>query len=59
LETVSSASRRAKFCKDTCTWCKRARTKGGVARWSVKNLERKYCPMCKAYEREFQKPAYE
>ena len=59
MNQESETSRRAKFCKATCAWCKRARTKGGFALWSVKNLERKCCPMCRAYEREYGIPAYE
>jgi len=59
MSHTDEPSRMARFCKDDCPWCKRARDKGGVARWSVKHLERKYCPMCRAYEREYGKPAYE
>jgi hypothetical protein len=59
MDQKAEVSKGAKFCKDTCPWCRRARIKGGVARWSVKNLERKYCLMCRAYEREYGRPAYE
>ena len=30
-----------------------------MAYWFVKNIDRKICPFCRAYEREFGKPAYE
>jgi len=52
-------SRRAEVCKDTCPICKRARERGGAAKWFVKHIDRKVCPMCRAYEREYDKPAYE
>ncbi len=52
-------SRRAEFCRNICPICKRARTKGGVAKWFVKNIDRKVCPMCRAYEREYKKRADE
>jgi hypothetical protein len=52
-------SKRAEFCKNTCPTCKKARAKGRANRWLVKHIDRKVCPMCRAYEREYQKLAYE
>ncbi|MDF2957091.1 MAG: hypothetical protein OD814_000713 [Candidatus Alkanophagales archaeon MCA70_species_1] len=53
-------SRRARFCAEVCPICRRARSKKkGLAYWFVKNIDRKICPFCRAYEREFGKPAYE
>jgi RNA polymerase subunit RPABC4/transcription elongation factor Spt4 len=50
----------ARFCAEVCPVCRRARAKQrGVAFWFVKNVDRKVCPMCKAYERATGKLAYE
>ncbi len=50
-------SRMARICAKSCPICKRARTKGGIARGCVMGL-RLICPMCRAYEREYHQPAY-
>lgn len=50
----------ASFCEHTCPVCTRARKNpGGAAFWFVKSIDRKVCPMCKAYESKHGKPAYE
>lgn len=50
----------ATFCEKYCPVCVGARKKGkGIRYWFVKNIDRKVCPMCKAYERKYGKPAYE
>jgi hypothetical protein len=59
MEHDEQTIQKAKFCKDKCPVCKRARAKGkGFLYWFVK-IERKICPNCKAYEKVFNKPAYE
>lgn len=57
--TKKSQERKAKFCKELCPVCKRARNKDGIARWFVKNIDRPVCPYCKAYEQVYGYPAYE
>ena len=47
------------FCRDDCPICKSARKGNKQAKWFVKNVDRKVCPMCKAYEKETGKLAYE
>ena len=59
MDEQSKISKRAKFCRDLCPDCKMARKRGGIFKWFVKNVERKVCPMCRAYERELGRPAYE
>ena len=51
--------KKARFCKDQCSICKRARTKGGLARLFVKYIDRPLCPYCKAYEKVYGCLAYE
>jgi len=51
--------KKARFCKDGCSICKRARTRGGIARLFVKYIDRPLCPYCKAYEKVYGCPAYE
>ena len=43
---------------ENCPIANKARKSNKVARWLVKNTGRKICPFCKAYEREYGKPAY-
>lgn len=57
--TEKSQERKAKFCKERCPVCKRARIRGGIARWFVKNIDKPVCPYCKAYEQVYGYPAYE
>ncbi len=43
-----------------CPICSKAREKGkGLAYWFVKYIDRKVCPMCKAYEKVYGVKAYE
>ncbi len=43
-----------------CPVCVRARKKQrGAAFWLVKNVDRKLCPFCKAYERVYGRKAHE
>ncbi|HIH70172.1 hypothetical protein [Methermicoccus shengliensis] len=56
---ASSISKRAEFCKARCPICTRARKGNRVARLFVKHIDRKVCPACRAYERVYQKRAYE
>ncbi|MHC1584916.1 MAG: hypothetical protein ACXQS7_01450 [Candidatus Syntropharchaeia archaeon] len=51
--------RLADFCANTCPVCTRARDHEGLARAFVKHIDRHICPACRAYEREYNKPAYE
>jgi hypothetical protein len=57
--TEKSKENKAKFCKEGCPICKRARTRGGIARWFVKNIDSPVCPYCKAYEQVYGCLAYE
>ena len=57
---MSLGEKLAAFCEDSCPICTRARKNpGGLAFWIVKNIDRKICPMCRAYERKYGKKAYE
>ena len=47
------------FCRDSCPICRAARRNNKVAKGFVKNIDRKICPMCKAYEKQTGKKAYE
>jgi hypothetical protein len=52
--------RAARFCKDFCPVCRRARKKQrGICYWFVKNVDRKVCPCCKSYESVYGRLAYE
>ena len=51
--------KRAKFCKDGCPVCKRARAKGRGIAYQLVRLERHICPNCRAYEKVYGKPAYQ
>lgn len=43
-----------------CTVCQRAREKQrGFAFWFVKNIEKRFCPACQAYERVYGRKAHE
>lgn len=43
-----------------CPVCSHARkTQRGIAYWSVKNIETRVCPFCRAYEKVYGKKAYE
>jgi hypothetical protein len=59
LLSDEALARKARFCKDQCSICKRARTRGGLARWFVKYIDRPLCPYCKAYEQVYGCLAYE
>jgi hypothetical protein len=47
------------FCEERCPICKSARRGNRVARWFVKNIDRKICPMCRNYEKQTGRKAYE
>ena len=49
----------AEFCEAKCPICTRARRGNRLALWLVKYIDRKICPACKAYEKKYNKPAYE
>ena len=36
-----------------------ARKSNKIAKWLLKNTGRKICPFCRAYEKEYGRPAYE
>lgn len=56
---VEEVKEKKLFCETTCPLCKRARNKGGTAKWVVKNLTSKVCPFCRQYQRVRQVPPYE
>ena len=49
-------SRRANFCANVCPVCSRAK-KGNKVCQAIAGVDRKFCPMCKAYEKETGKRA--
>ncbi|OKY78414.1 MAG: hypothetical protein BTN85_0905 [Candidatus Methanohalarchaeum thermophilum] len=51
--------KKADFCKDKCPVCNRAREGKKISKFFVKHIDRKVCPMCKAYEEVYGKKAYE
>lgn len=48
----------ARFCKDGCTVCTRAREKGRGFLYQMVKIERHVCPMCRAYEKVYGVPAH-
>jgi len=48
----------ARFCKDGCVVCNRAREKGSSILYWIVKLERHVCPMCRAYEKVYGFTAY-
>ncbi len=58
--TITEADRKkARICLD-CPVCRHARKKQrGIAYWFVKNVERGFCPNCKAYEKVYGRKAHE
>ncbi len=50
--------KRAKFCEEKCPVCKKAREGNKIAKWFVKNIDRKICPFCRAYEKVNNKKAH-
>ena len=59
MEHDEKVIEKATFCKDKCPVCKKARAKGSGILYLLVKLERKICPYCRAYEKVFNKPAYE
>lgn len=58
-EITEKDRKKAQGCID-CPICKQARNKGhGLAYLFVKHVDRKVCPMCKAYEKVYGVKAYE
>ena len=58
-EITDRDRKRAKACMQ-CPVCNRARDKQkGAAFWFVKNIEDKFCPNCKAYEKVYGQKAHE
>ncbi|MDI6874793.1 hypothetical protein [Candidatus Solincola sp.] len=53
--------KRADFCLNKCTVCKRGREKGGGIFYQLAKLESrlKFCPWCRAYEKVYGVPAYQ
>ena len=58
MKTDPKTMEKAKFCKDKCPVCTRAREKGKGLLYQLVKFERKFCPYCRAYEEVFGKPAY-
>jgi len=44
---------------EKCPLAIRARKSNKMARWLLRNTGRKICPFCKAYEKKYDKMAYE
>lgn len=44
---------------ENCLIARQARKNNPAARWLLKNTGRYICPFCKAYEKKYNKPAYE
>jgi len=58
-EITDRDRRMAKVCVN-CPVCRHARkTQKGAAYWLTKNIDSKICPFCKAYERVYDRPAWE
>lgn len=52
------ATSMARFCKNTCPVCTRAREQGKGALYRIVKIERHVCPMCRSYEKVYGVPSY-
>lgn len=48
----------ARFCKDTCPVCTRARQRGQGALYQFVKLEESLCPACRSYKKVYGVPAH-
>ncbi len=49
----------ARFCKNTCPVCTRARKQGKGALYQIVKIERHVCPMCRCYEKVYDVPSHQ
>ncbi len=49
----------AKFCKDTCPVCTRARENGQGILYQLTRVEEHVCPACRSYKKVYGVPAHE
>ena len=49
----------AKFCKDTCPVCTRARGRGQGVLYNIVKLEAPLCPACRSYKKVYGVPAHQ
>lgn len=49
----------AKFCKDTCPLCTRARERGQGVLYNIVKLEEPLCPACRSYKKVYGVPAHQ
>lgn len=49
----------AKFCKETCPICSRARENGQGFLYQLTKIEEHVCPACRSYKKVYGVPAHE
>ncbi|MFZ5563125.1 MAG: hypothetical protein ACOZBW_03680 [Thermodesulfobacteriota bacterium] len=59
MEHGKMTKKMARFCKDSCPVCTRAREKGEGFLYEFVKLEEQLCPACRSYKKVYGVPAHE